>query len=272
MAEDIFDNHRVVGFDLETTGLSISQAKIIQFGIIGSDIDGAEIRINSLVNPYISIPKRSTDVHGITNRDVKDLPGFRAHVEKITHLFNDAIIIGHNIKRFDWPLLENEFLRCGKMVPKPHTIIDTLEIARKLKLTKPHNLGALCKNYGISLTNAHDAISDASATLLLLWKIMEENPMPFRKSLEELQIWNSNTTGKLEQTLGPGINDLPIVDSNGRLRRSGSDIILSFGRHKGRTLQEVNEIDRNYLIWIKNSDKQLSTEIIEEINIILNEI
>ena len=272
MAEDIFDNQRVVGFDLETTGLSISQSKIIQFGIIGSDIDGAEIRINSLVNPHISIPIKSTEIHGINNADVKHLPGFRAHIENISNLFNDAIIIGHNIKRFDWPILENEFLRCGKIVPKPHAIIDTLEIARKLKLKKPHKLGELCKNYGISLTNAHDAISDASATLLLLWKIMEENPMPFRKSLEELQIWNSTSAEKSEQALGPSINDLPLIDSNGRLRRSGENIVLSFGRHKGRTLQEVKDIDKNYLIWIKRSDKQLPLKIIEEIDFILNEI
>jgi len=269
MAEDIFDNNRVVGFDLETTGLSISQSKIIQFGIIGSDVDGKEIRINSLVNPYIQIPIRSSEIHGITNKDVNDLPGFRAHIEKITNLFNGSIVIGHNIKRFDWPILENEFLRCGKRVPNPHTIIDTLEIVRKLKIPKPHNLGALCKRYGISLTNAHDAISDASATLLLLWKIMEENPMPFRKSLEELQIWNSSPSEKLEEDLGPSINDLPILDSNGRLRRSGNDIVLSFGRHKGRTLQEVNLIDKRYLIWIK-SNNQLSEEIIKEINSILN--
>ena len=270
MGEDIFDNHRVVGFDLETTGISIHRSKIIQYGIIGSDINGEEIRINSLVNPFVPIPINSTRVHGITDMDVNKLPGFRAHLEKITALFNDAVIIGHNIKRFDWPILENEFLRCGKSIPKPYAIIDTLEIARKLKLTRPHKLGSLCQHYGISLTNAHDAISDASATLLLLWKIMEENPMPFRKSLEELQMWNSSSAGKLEQTLGPSINDLPIIDSNGRLRRSGKDIILSFGRHKGRTLQEVNRIDKNYLIWIKRSDKQLPIEVIEEINLILN--
>ena len=270
MAEDIFSNHRVVGFDLETTGISITQSKIVQYGIIGSEINGEEIRVNSLVNPLIRIPENATNVHGITNEDVNKLPGFRAHIENITNLLSDSIVIGHNIKRYDWPILENEFLRCGKAIPKPHTIIDTLEIARKLKLTRPHKLDALCSNYGISLTNAHDAISDASATLLLLWKIMEENPMPFRKSLEELQIWSPSTIDKNEQALGPSINDLPIIDSNGRLRRSGENIILAFGRHKGRTLQEINKIDREYLIWIKRSNKELSDKIIEEINLILN--
>lgn len=270
MAEDIFSNQRVVGFDLETTGISISQSKIVQYGVIGSDKNGEEIRINSLVNPLISIPLNATKVHGITNNDVNKLPGFRAHIDKLTNLLNGSIVIGHNIKRYDWPILENEFLRCGKEIPKPKTIIDTLEIARKLKLTKPHKLEALCRNYGISLTNAHDAISDASATLLLLWKIMEENPMPFRKSLEELQVWNSSHIDKNEQDLGPSINDLPIIDSNGRLRRSGTNIILAFGRHKGRTLQEINKLDREYLIWIKRSNKDLPKEIIEEINLILN--
>ena len=270
MAEDIFSNHRVVGFDLETTGISIRQSKIIQYGIIGSEKNGDEIKSSCLVNPLINIPNSSTQVHGITDEDVRKLPSFRAHIENISSLLNDSIVIGHNIKRFDWPILENEFLRLGKTIPKPFAIIDTLEIARKLKLPRPHKLEVLCLNYGISLTNAHDAISDASATLLLLWKIMEEKPMPFRKSLEELQIWNTASLGKHEQDLGPSINDLPIIDSNGRLRRSGNNIILAFGRHKGRTLQEVNKIDRDYLIWIKRSNKELSEEIINEIDLILN--
>jgi len=270
MAEDIFSNHRVVGFDLETTELSISRAKIIQYGIIGSDKNGEEIRVNSLINPFCNITQKATEVHGITNEDVHKLPGFRAHIEKICNLLNDAIVIGHNIKRFDWPILENEFLRCGKTIPRPYALIDTLELARKLKLPKPHNLGSLCSNYGISLRNAHDAISDASATLLLLWKIIEENPMPFRKSLKELEVWDSNSSGKLEQTLGPSIDDLPIIDSSGRLRQSGEDIILAFGRHKGKTLQEVSKIDKSYLLWIKRNENQLPERIIENINFILN--
>ena len=270
MAEDLFNNQKIVGFDLETTGISIRQSKIIQYGIIGSESDGSEIRINSLVNPLIPIPINSTRVHGIEDEDVVELPSFRSHIEKLSNTLNNAIIVGHNIKRFDWPILENEFLRCGKIVPKPLALIDTLEIARKLKLARPHKLEILCERYGVSLTNAHDAISDASATLLLLWKIMEENPMPFRNSIEELQIWNPTNIEKSEEALGPGINDLPIIDSNGRLRRSGENIILAFGRHKGKTLQEIKQIDKSYLLWIKNSDKQLSEEIKEEIEMILN--
>ena len=270
MAEDLFSNQKIVGFDLETTGISIQQAKIVQYGIIGSDAEENEIRINSLVNPLIPIPKSSTNIHGIKDSDVQGLPGFRAHIDKITSILNNAIIVGHNIKKYDWPILENEFLRCGKKVPRPTAIIDTLELARKLKLERPHKLEKLCYNYGISLTNAHDAISDASASLLLLWKIIEENPMPFRAPIEELQISNISNIGKIEEHLGPGINDLPIIDSSGRLRRSGDNIILAFGRHKGKTLQEIKLIDKKYLIWIKNSDNNLSRDVLNEINEVLN--
>ena len=84
MAEDIFTNQKIVGFDLETTGISISHSKIIQYGIIGSESDGDEIRINSLVNPLIPIPMNSTKVHGIEDEDVVDLPSFRAHIEKLS--------------------------------------------------------------------------------------------------------------------------------------------------------------------------------------------
>ena len=162
MAEDIFSNQRVLGFDLETTGISISQSKIVQYGLIGSDKNGEEIRINSLVNPLISIPLNATKIHGITNDDVNKLPGFRAHIEKLTNLLNGSIVIGHNIKRYDWPILENEFLRCGKEIPKPQTIIDTLEIARNKYPGSSISLDALCKRFRIdnSKRTKHTALID----------------------------------------------------------------------------------------------------------------
>lgn len=270
MAEDIFQNKKIVGFDLETTGISIRHSKVIQYAIIGSDSNENEIKIDSLVNPLIPIPKNSTMIHGIEDLDVINLPSFKSHVETVKTVLNDSIVVGHNIKKFDWPILENEFLRCGKKVPKPYAIIDTLEIARKLKLARPHKLGILCERYGISLTNAHDALSDASATLLLLWKLMEENPKLFRNSIKELQISNSKSLELPEQELGPGIDDLPILDSNGRLRRSGNDIVLAFGRHKGKTIQEIKSVDEKYLHWIINSDKQMNENIITEIKMILD--
>ncbi len=270
MAEDIFLNQKIVGFDIETTGISIRQSKIVQYAIIGSDYDGTEIKNDSLVNPLISIPKSSTLVHGIENSDVVNLPSFKSHIEIISSIMSEGVIVGHNIKRFDWPILENEFIRCGKKIPKPKTIIDTLEIARKLKLPRPHKLGVLCERYGISLNNAHDALSDASATLLLLWKIMEENPMLFRNSIEELQVSSLAHSESSELELGPSIDDLPIIDSSGRLRRSGGNIILAFGRHRGKTIQEIKSIDENYLHWIISNDKQMSEELLMEIKMIIN--
>ena len=51
MTGGIFDGFRVVGFDLETTGFDIKKERIVEYALIGSDIDGTEINLQSLVNP-----------------------------------------------------------------------------------------------------------------------------------------------------------------------------------------------------------------------------
>ena len=72
MAHDPLAGCRVVGFDLETTGLQIKSDRIIQFAVVGSDIDGSNINFESMVNPQRDIPADSTRVHGIHDSDVKD--------------------------------------------------------------------------------------------------------------------------------------------------------------------------------------------------------
>ena len=128
-------------------------------------------------------------MHGIYDSDVRSKPIFKEFANEIVEMMNGAIIVGHNARKFDMPLLENEFYRCGVSPPKPKVILDTLETVRRLKLPRPHNLGAQCARHGIDLRNAHDAAADAAASLLLLWKLMRDHPASFRRSLTEIEEW-----------------------------------------------------------------------------------
>ena len=266
MVGDMFGEHTVLAFDLETTGIDTKRDRIVQYAFIGSDKSGGEIRVEELVYPQQKIPIESSRIHGIYDDDVKGLSSFSAHVEKIEELVNGAVIVGHNVRRFDLPFLGNEYSRSGSLVPKPVAVIDTLELARRLKLPRPHNLGALCSRYGIDLTNAHTASADAAATLLLLWKLMCDHPQPFRQSLDEIERWLQGTsTIRSASELGRDYNDLIPLDSRGRLRVDGSDIVLAFGRHRGRTIEEVHNNDKSYFDWLISPSGGLNEEAIQTI-------
>ena len=265
MVGGMLTGYRVLGFDLETTGLNPRSDRIVQYALIGSDVDGSHINQTALVNPRRSIPPESSRVHGITDEDVKGESEFSEHLPELIKLISDAVIVGHNVSRFDWRFLELECMRAGFEVPVPRAIIDTLTLARKLKIPGRHALGSLCARYDINIARAHSADADAGATLLLLWSMMQSYPKEFRGELDELQDMLSGNRGNNDR-LGPSLVDLePVQGTNGRLRHSDQGIVIAFGKHKGRTLQELKKVDKRYLDWLSSPSSPISSKTVSEL-------
>ena len=149
------------------------------------------------------------------------------------------------------PLLENEFRRIGRLPPKPKAMMDTLEIVRRVKVSRPHNLGSLCQRHGISLDNAHTAAADAAASLLLFWRLTLDHALMFRNSLEEIERWliHGKSTND-DSNLGRGLNDLEMLDPLGKIRIDDGHYIIAFGRHRGRHVAEIAQIDPSYINWL----------------------
>lgn len=255
MATDPLSGYRVLGFDLETTGFNPKSQRIVQFALVGCDANGHSIQIDELVNPRMRIPPETTNIHGIRDEDVRNAPEFKECVDEISTMMEGAVIVGHNIDRFDWPFLQVEFLRAGRPMPRPLVILDTLKIARRLKIPPSHKLGILCERFGISLENAHTAGADAAATLLLLHKMMEANPQHFRRPVEDIPDWvdGIKSADKSADRLGPNIEDLePVSGSHGWLRMTTSGLVIGRGRNRGRTVAELEKLDSNYLNWLQS--------------------
>ena len=185
MATGFLDGHRVLGFDLETTGFDPRSDRIVQFALVGSDTDGSHLNTHSLVDPGIAIPIESTRVHGIEDVDVRGAGSFGDHIDSISRLIEGSVIVGHNVLAFDWRFMEVECSRIGRDVPEPLAIVDTLVIARRFGVPGRHKLGVLCERYGIRLERSHRADADAGATLLLLWKLMGAYPKEFKGGIED---------------------------------------------------------------------------------------
>tara|TARA_B100000131_G_scaffold270219_1_gene269925 strand:- start:3100 stop:3678 length:579 start_codon:yes stop_codon:yes gene_type:complete len=185
VATGFLDGHRVLGFDLETTGFDPRSDRIVQFALVGSDADGSHLNTHSLVDPGIAIPIESSRVHGIEDGDVRGAGSFGDHIDSISRLIEGSVIVGHNVLAFDWRFMEVECSRIGRDVPEPLAIVDTLVIARRFGVPGRHKLGVLCERYGIRLERSHRADADAGATLLLLWKLMGAYPKKFKGGIED---------------------------------------------------------------------------------------
>lgn len=153
----------IVAFDLEATGLNPEFDRIVEFCFIGLDEDLNEIdRWVEKVNPGIPIPAETTEIHGISDADVADLPGFAHHAAKIQSILQDATLMAYN-HGYDMNLVHYELVRHGQRgLDMDHPVIDPLIIFRQ---HHPHSLAGAVKHYldRDMGDDAHHADADAAA-------------------------------------------------------------------------------------------------------------
>lgn len=164
----------IITFDLETTGVSVEQDRIVQIAAIKRNIDGTIEQKNLLINPTIPIPEGATDVHGISDEMVKDAPTFKQIANSLKQWFTGCDISGFNSDQFDVPLLSAEFDRLGIVfIDWELNFVDVIKLYRQLY---PNKLTDIYKRlFGVDFENAHDALSDVLATNSVMDKIIELN-------------------------------------------------------------------------------------------------
>lgn len=125
---------RSIILDVETTGLLKpaatpleQQPQIIELGALYIDDDGSVIRtINQLLYPGVPLPKKITQITGITDEDLVDKPTFKGCLPLLIEFFKGAdSLIAHNAP-FDAGMLKNELLRidCGCDYDHNYTVAD----------------------------------------------------------------------------------------------------------------------------------------------------
>lgn len=227
-------------FDIEATGLSTRQDRIIELSVIRIEPSGKETSVTWLLNPCIPIPPESTDIHGITDEDVRDCPTFLDVVDEIDTYLADCDLAGYNLIHFDIPILEEEFLRAGRDLGTASRRI--LDAQRIYHAKEPRDLTAALKFYcGRDLgDDAHGAEADARATL----EVIEGQ---FRK-YEDLPC----DMESLDREFNP--RDPSFVDRSGRLAWKNGEVVINFGKRRGEKLRELVVNERNFVKWIIKGD------------------
>lgn len=228
----------LVVFDLETTGVNVSHDRIIDIYLIKILPDGSEVTMYKRLNPGVSIPKETSEIHGIYDADVEGKPSFKEIATELAQFIGDADFAGFNSNRFDFPLLVEEFYRAGiDFETEKRKFVDAQRI---FHVKEPRNLSAAYRFYcDENLENAHSAEADTRAT----WEIIKaqvERYSDLKPTVDALHSFS-------------GQNDL--VDLAGRIRRNKQgEPIFAFGKHKNKTVAQVFKQEPSYFEWMMNGD------------------
>ena len=234
----------IVFFDLETTGINIGTDKIVEIAILKVFPNGNKESKTWLVNPEIEIPKEASDIHGITNEQVVTEPTFKELASQVSELIAGCDLAGFNSNRFDIPLLAEELMRAGiDFDMNNRKAIDVQVIFHK---KEQRTLSAGYQFYcGKELEGAHGAEADTNATYEILLAQLEKYE-DIGTSVDELSEFS--THGKR-------------ADFAGFILMNDEDQeIFSFGKYKGRTVEEVFKENPGYNAWMQNADFPLFTK------------
>ena len=160
-------------FDLETTGVSCSSDKIVEFSAV-KVVDGRITEeFSTLVNPECPIPYFASQINGITDDMVKDSPVIRDVLKDFFEFAGDMVLIGHNIHSFDLKFIYRDCEKYFGQVPG-NDYVDTLKLSRIcLPELKHHSLTDLAEHYGIPTTGAHRALNDCKMNQAVYEKMGE---------------------------------------------------------------------------------------------------
>jgi DNA polymerase III subunit epsilon len=229
----------LVFFDLETTGLDLKKDRIVELALIRVSPTGDVMERVRRFNPGMPIPPEATAVHGITDEDVADEAPFCARARALADMLEGCDLSGFNVRRFDVPLLIEEFKRCGiDFDLSGSRVVDMQNIFHR---EEPRDLTAAARFYlGREHEEAHTALGDIRTSAAVLGAQLERYPdLPrdleglhayceeFRPTRTEVDRWFSS-------------------EEDGR--------VLRRGKHKGVPLAKLARDDPGYLRWMLGAD------------------
>jgi exodeoxyribonuclease X len=215
---------KIYFFDTETTG-NMPGDRLCQLAIKEEGVD--EPLLNEYYKPPKPIPFEASAVHHISNKMVADKPSFleSSRYAEIKTLFEspDTWVVAHN-SAFDVGMLESEDIR-------PTNVICTYKVIKHLDGKKEftsHKLQHLRYALDMELdVPAHDALADVCVLEqlfeYLLDRVMKEHDVDKKGALAIMK----------------ELTETPVLISE-----------FTFGKYKGKTLEEVAATAPDYLAWL----------------------
>ena len=238
-------NKPLVFFDIESTGLDITKDKIIEITILKLSISGRKNTFTFRINPEIPIPSENSKIHGIYDKDVKNLPSFKKVGNKIKKLLYKCDLVGFNILKFDLPILIEEFK--NNKISFSINDINIIDVQKLYHLMEKRNLSSAYKFYcNKTLKNSHSSFSDTMATYEIFLNQLK------KYDNQEVFDLKGNKMGKISKNLNEINNTLNnnMIDLEGRFIMDNDDPVFNFGKYKGKKIKEILKKNPGYFNWI----------------------
>lgn len=182
-------NYTVI--DTETTGLG-DDDRIVQFSALRVRGDEIVDTYSTYINPQWHISKQASEVNGITDDDLRDLPTFDHFADEILEFISDDCIVAHNAT-FDLRMLNSDLVRSRRQKIS-NDYIDTVALARLINKPCGNRLPDLCDFFGITGFGFHDALEDCKATHQLYQRLkpyqIYESDLTYRIASDKWGEWN----------------------------------------------------------------------------------
>ena len=237
----------IVFFDLETTGLSTTDDRIIEMAILRVSPQGDVLERVRRFNPGVPIHPEAAAVHGISDEDVAGEAPFTSRAKALFDLLDPCDLGGFNIRRFDLPMLLAEFKRADLDFDyKSRRIIDVQGIFHR---EEPRDLSAAARFYlDREHQEAHSALGDIRTTAAVLAAQMDRYP-DLPRDMDALNRYCDEV--------------MPIRTAVDQWFKSGPDgRLFRRGKHKGRSLAEVALSEPHYLQWMLGA-QDMSGEVLD---------
>lgn len=236
-------NRPIAFIDLETTGVNISNDRIVEIAIVKVLPDDTRQVKRKLINPLMPIPSGASDVHGITDEMVKDAPSFKQVANELKQFLDNCDLGGYNSNRFDVPMLIEEFLRAGVAFSVDGRKL--VDVQKVFHMMEQRTLGAAYKFYcNKVLDGAHSAEVDATAT----WEVLEA------------QIDRYPQIGNTVDSIVKFTGEDDIVDFARRFVKENGIEVFNFGKHKGKPVIQVLKEEPQYYDWMMKGDFAMNTK------------
>ena len=170
--QDMSFGEEFVAFDLETTGLSSKNDRIIEIGAVilknGQEID----RFQTFVDPQRKLDKKIVDLTGITDEMLAGAPSLEEVLPEFLKFVGGRVLVAHN-SDFDTGFIREACLRLG--YPYHYTAADTLILSQNLlpQLNK-FKLDIVANALSLPEFNHHRAADDAVMCGLIMTRLMQK--------------------------------------------------------------------------------------------------
>jgi DNA polymerase-3 subunit epsilon len=244
-------------FDLEATGINIGADRIVEISVIKLHPDGSEEVKTWRINPEMPIPIESSLIHGIYDEHIKEEPTFKEVAPLVAEFMDNSDLAGFNSNKFDIPMLMEEFLRVGVLFDLDNRhFVDVQNIFHQME---QRTLKAAYQFYcQKEIINAHSAEADTRATMEVLLAQIEKYE---NREWEDKKGNRSIPVVNHVEGLHKFTNLNRPVDFAGRMAfNENGEEVFNFGKHKGKRVEDVFNMEPSYYSWMMQGDFPLYTK------------